>query len=205
MQKQEITLRKFLIAATTVIFGLLGTGTGLYLLFWADHQANFYNRGLAQYRTLEFQEAEKSFERSIFVYENAKDRTWIERFVYPKPDRETASLAALHLGNALLRQKNIPKAVKAFKQSIRLNPGTGYSDLPGFPEDLSPADLTRLKKEAAVAKYNLELLLRNNPDIEQKEGKGNKIESKPQEEEKEQIPQIAPGSQPGQGGADDLI
>ena len=197
--------KKRLITVLTVVFGLLGSAGGLYLHFWADHQASLYNQGLAQYRTLEFTEASKSFERSIIAYEHAGDRQWMERFVYPKPDREVAALAALHLGNALLRQKNIPKAIKAFKKSIRLNPGTGYSSLPGYPQELSPEDLTRLAKQAEIAKYNLELLLRNTPDDEQKQGPGNKLEAEEKEEEKDQIPQIAPGSQPGKGGADDLI
>lgn len=197
--------KKRLITVLTVVFGLLGSAGGLYLHFWADYQASLYNQGLAQYRTLEFTEAAKSFERSIIAFEHAGDRQWLERFVYPKPDREVAALAALHLGNALLRQKNIPKAIKAFKKSIRLNPGTGYSSLPGYPQELSPEDLTRLAKQAEIAKYNLELLLRNTPDDEQKEGPGNKLEAEEKEEEKDQIPQIAPGSQPGKGGADDLI
>ena len=202
--KQNTSKRRF-ITALTIVFGLIGTFGGLYLFFWADHQVSLYNQGLAQYRTLEFKESAKSFERSIVAYEHAGDRQWLERFVYPAPDREVAALAALHLGNALLRQKDVPRAIKAFQKSIRLNPGTGYSSLPGYPVELSPKDLTRLTRQAEIAKYNLELLLRNSPEENEKKGPGNKLEAEDKEEEEDQIPQIAPGSQPGKGGADDLI
>lgn len=190
----------------TMAIGLLLTSCGAYLTFWHDSQMREYNQGLSHYRTLQFEESIQAFERADAVYQYSLNRSWFERFVYPKPNREVAALALLHKGNALIRLQQMERAKKAYQESITYNPGSGYLEIPGFMElSLKAKDITRLANQARIAKHNLELLLKNQPpEPKDKKGNGNQLEAEDEEKEQEQIPQLAPGSQPGKGGKDDI-
>lgn len=194
---------KLLPMVITLAMGMLLTASGLYLIFWQDNQMNSYNQGVALYRALKFEDSLRAFGRAEAAYKGSLDRSWLENFIYPKPDREVAALTLTHKANALLRLLKIESAIKAYKEAIRLNPGSGYFEIPGFKElQLKQSDVLRLKEQARIAKYNLELLLRNTPEEPEKKGKG--ADKEAQVEEQKQIPQLAPGSQPGKGGKDDI-
>lgn len=198
---------KTFLFAITMVFGLLCTSFGAYLSFWADNQMRSYNLGITHYRQMQLPLALRAFEVSQIEYEIALKRSWVERFLFPKPNREVAALAAMQRGKILIRLKKMDAAKKALIESTRLNPGSGYREIPGFMDrELSAKDVTRLMTQAKTAKYNLELLIKNTPpppmQDETKEGKKSEAEEK--EEEKEQIPQLAPGSKPGKGGPDDI-
>ncbi|MCA9805649.1 MAG: tetratricopeptide repeat protein [Cyanobacteria bacterium HKST-UBA02] len=194
--------RRAIFVSLTTLIGLLFILGGVTLAFWKNEQIEHYNRGMAAYHTLEFEQAVNEFNLSNQAFNRYHERDWLERFIYPAPDRELASLAAGQKGNSLVMLKRTEEAVEAYKDALRLNPGTDYRGVEDFP-DLSPTDITRLKREARLVKYNMELLFRNNANLQQKKGEGNKKEAK-EEEEKEQIPQLAPGGQPGKGEKDDI-
>lgn len=188
--------------SATTLFGILALICGFHLASWTNDQVNHYNKGVSAYQTLEFEQAVNEFNFSLNAYRAPQKRSWLERFVYPAPSRELAANTAAQKGNALIMLKRLPEAVDAYKDALRLNPSSNYQNLPGF-ENLTPADITRLKRDARIVKYNLELLLRNNIDLQNKKGDGNQQEAK-EEEEKEQIPQLAPGGQPGTGDKEDI-
>lgn len=185
----------------TVLAGVVLIGVGLNLLLWPDSQVGFYNEGLQAYRTGRAQEAVQLFDRSLAVYKQRSNDSWLERFVYPAPSREYASYAAFHKAKALLMLKKGKPAVEAFKESLRFNPGTGFEELPGY-EHLSQDDVQRLTDQSLIVKYDLELLFKNNKQLAQGEGKG---EGKPQpgdQDGKKQQPGQQPGDKPGKGNKD---
>jgi hypothetical protein len=95
----------------------------------------------------------------------------------------------------LIRAQQIPAAVDAFKESLMINPGNGYTGM-------SVDDANRMQAEAYTVKYDLELLFKNNPDQAQKQGKG-----KPKDGDGQggkPVPGNDPGSQPGKGNRDDI-
>ena len=98
----------------TVLAGVVLIGVGLNLLLWPDSQVGFYNEGLQAYRTGRAQEAVQLFDRSLAVYKQRSNDSWLERFVYPAPSREYASYAAFHKAKALLMLKKGKPAVEAF-------------------------------------------------------------------------------------------
>ena len=173
----------------TVLAGVVLIGVGLNLLLWPDSQVGFYNEGLQAYRTGRAQEAVQLFDRSLAVYKQRSNDSWLERFVYPAPSREYASYAAFHKAKALLMLKKGKPAVEAFKE------------LPGY-EHLSQDDVQRLTDQSLIVKYDLELLFKNNKQLAQGEGKG---EGKPQpgdQDGKKQQPGQQPGDKPGKGNKD---
>lgn len=185
----------------TVLAGVLLLGLGFHLLLWPDSQVSYYNEGLQAYRTGNSQEAVQLFDRSLAVYKKRSSDSWLERFVYPAPNREYASYASFHKAKALLFLKQGKPAVEAFKESLRYNPGNGFENLDGF-KHISIEDANRLHAHAKVVKYDLELLFKNNKQLAQGQGKG---EGKPQPGDgdgKKQVPGKQPGDKPGKGNKD---
>lgn len=185
----------------TILAGVVLLGLGFHLLLWPDSQVGFYNEGLQAYRTGRAQEAVQLFDRSLAVYKQRSNDGWMERFVYPAPDRELAANASFHKAKALLLLKKGKPAVEAFKESLRYNPGNGYEELDGF-EHVSMEDVERLSDNALIVKYDLELLFKNNKQLAKGQGKG---EGKPKpgdEEGKKQQPGDQPGDKAGKGNKD---
>jgi hypothetical protein len=186
-----------------LVGGLLVGGFGFRLLTWQDAQAAYYNVGLTMYQTAQDEDGMKgaieAFDRSVAVYkQRVRASSWMERFLYPAPSRERAALAQFHKAKALLRLRQAEPAVEAFKESLRLNPGNDYANVPGF-EQVTKEDVVRLEEQALQVKYDLELLFKNNKQQAEGQGKG-KGKGKPQPGQgKKQAPGQEPGDQPGKG------
>lgn len=182
----------------TVMAGVVLIAVGFHLLLWPDSQVSLYNQGIQAYRTGQAQEAIQLFDRSLSVYDKRSNDSWLERFVYPSPDRGLASKASFHKAKALIRMKKGQEAVDAFKVSLQLNPGNGYEFLDGY-EHFGAEEIAELHEHAKVVKYDLELLFKNNKQLGEGEGKG-KGQPKPGDQEgKKQQPGQQPGDQPGKG------
>jgi len=194
--------RLWLMAA--LVIGLIIGGFGaVRVLPWVDAQTAYYNAGLSKYQSAaeadDMKMAIEFFEKSIAAYkQRSRSSTWTERFLYPAPSREQAALAQFHKAKALLRLRQAEPAVEAFKESLRLNPGNDYANLPGY-ENLSREDVVRLEAAALQVKYDLELLFKNNKQQAEGQGKG-KGQGKPKPGQgKQQAPGNEPGQQPGKG------
>lgn len=195
--------------AALFVVGLTVFGFANRVMSWRDAQTEFYNAGIAKYETAQQADDMKMaidyFDKSIAVYKQRSEHsTWSERFLYPAPSREMAALAAFHKAKALLRLRQAEPAVEAFKDSLRLNPGNNFVNLPGF-EQMTKDDIVRLESQALQVKYDLELLFKNNKQQGQGQGKGKqgKDKGKPSEGKK-QAPGNEPGDQPGKGKKNDL-
>lgn len=183
---------------------LLGFALGLVMLFygfqlsaWRSPQTAYYNAGLKAYQGGEFQKSVQLFDNSLAAYQAEQQGDWMHRFVYPKPDREMAAQTNFHKAKALLRLQQGKPAVLAFKQSLKLNSGSGY------PAGTSKADIERMHEEAMIVKYDLELLFKNNPSLANGEGKGQGQQGQGQPGN-QQVPGQDPGKMPGKGNRDDI-
>ena len=182
----------WLIAA--VIAGALLLGGGYKLASFKNGQVDYYNQGLKAYENGDMPTAIKLFDQSIASYRRELSAGWTHRFIYPKPSRELAAMASFQKAKALLQNRQAEQAVEAFKDSLKLNPGDEI-------EGLDPEDALRMREEALVVKYDLELLFKSRPDLAQGQGKG---KGKGQGQGNKQAPGNEPGSQPGKGNRDDI-
>jgi tetratricopeptide (TPR) repeat protein len=181
-----------LAVTSTAVAGAIIFSIGLFLYHWSDDQYALYNQGIAAYRANDMQVAIKFADQSVSVYKTRKAHSWIERFVYPKPDRELAAQAAFLKGKALLRANQPAAAVQSFKESLELNSGNLY-----LGRQLTEAEFHQYYEAAMVTKYDLELVFKNNPPQAQKQGKG-----KPQDKSGNgttPLPGEDPSTQPGKG------
>lgn len=186
-----------------LVGGLLVGGFGFRLLTWQDEQTAYYNVGVTMYQTATdadgMKAAVEALDRSVAVYKSrTRSSTWLDRFLYPAPSRDRAALAQFHKAKALLRLRQAEPAVEAFKESLRLNPGNDFANVPGF-EQLTKEEIVALEKAALEVKYDLELLFDNNKQQAEGQGKG-QGKGKPQPGQgKKQAPGKEPGDQPGKG------
>lgn len=190
MEKRNLWLLALLVA------GCLMLGYGYQLATWQNLQYDYYNVGLQAYEQGDIKTAVEMFDRSMNQYKRESKAGWLHRFIYPAPSRELAAQAAFHKAKALLRARQAEPAVEAFKESLRLNPGNGYSGM-------SLSDAQRMEAEAMVVKYDLELLFKNQPQLAQGQGKG-KGNKPGQPGDGKPVPGDDPGSKPGKGNKDDI-
>ena len=197
MEKKISIARRMAVIATVIVGALIFTG-GLYLNAWRDAQYALYNQGLSAYRSGDVQVAIKYFDQSLAVYKTRRQSTWIERFIYPKPDKELAAQASFQKAKSLLRANQAAPAVQAFKESLELNSGNLY-----LGRDLTEKEYQAFREAALIVKYDLELLFKNNPEQAQKQGKG---KGKPGDGKKDgkPVPGEDPGAMPGKGNRDTI-
>lgn len=187
----------------TLSAGVILLAVGFHLLLWPDSQVDLYNQGLQAYRTNNAQQAVQLFDKSLAVYKQRSADSWMERFIYPSPDRELASYASFHKAKALIRMKKGKESVKAFEESLTFNPGNGFDEIGEF-KNLSAEDRDRLYEHAKIVKYDLELLFKNNKQLGKGQGKG-KGKPKPGDKPgKKQQPGKQPGDKPGKGNRDEI-
>lgn len=185
--------RKHLLVAS-MIAGLIFITGGAYLIIWTSGQAEYYNLGLKAYNNGQMSQAILCFDKSIASYRAETQAGWLHRFIYPKPDKELASLAYFQKAKAHLQNRQAELASEAFKESLRLNPGDKIAEL-------TQEDAVRLHEEAFVVKYDLEMLFKSRPDIAQQQGKG---KGKGNGNGNRPAPGSEPGSQPGKGNREDI-
>ena len=196
MEKKVSFARRMAVIATVIVGAMIFSG-GLYLYSWRDAQYALYDQGIAAYRAGDLQVAIKYADQSLAVYKSRHASTWMERFIYPKPDRGLAAQAAFLKARSLLKVNQAAPAVESFKESLELNPGNLYE------EELSEKEYQLLKEAAWIVKYDLELLFKNNPEQAQKQGKGKKGNGEKKEGGKP-VPGDDPGAMPGKGNRDTI-
>ena len=180
-----------------LLAGLMLIWYGVGLATWRDSQVMLYNLGLQSYTRGDIPHAVQFFDLSLTVYKRSQQRTYWQRIVYPKPSAEIAALADFQKGKALIRAQQLKPAVAAFKESLLINPGNGYTGI-------SLEDSQRMHDQAMVVKYDLELLFKNNPALAQGEGKGKPQKGDGDGEGNKPVPGQDPGTKPGKGNRDDL-
>jgi tetratricopeptide (TPR) repeat protein len=214
--------RRIALYTLLAALGFSFLGFGLWLGDNADRQAMVYNRGLSLAARGDTQEAIEAFETAAQIYLRSRQKPWLERLLLPQPDRELAALALAHQGFILaVKENKAAAAVETWERSLALNSGEenqpgpalvpdfGYSAwycaaLPEGP--LTPrgnplmeggADVcrvARMRAEADIARFNLELLKRS-PGLPEgaEKGSGKKKKKKGRPEEKKEQPAEMPG------------
>lgn len=170
---------------------------------WESPQVKCYNEGIAAFKEGKVDEAMLAFDKSLDAYASMHLRQdWQDR-LYPSRSTELAALAQSKKAILYILKQKPELAVKAFKDSITLNPGASDSKLLGklmTGEQLNEADINRLSEQSKVVIHNLELLYKKNKSMQQGEGKGKgKGKPKPGGKDGKESDQPAPGSKPGPG------
>lgn len=188
--------RRLFVGIATVLGALLLIGAEL-VATWQSPQVAYYNQGIELAQNGDADGALQAFEKSIAAYRMEQNRTPFERALLPAPSLEYAALAYKQRAIMYIMKQKPEDAVLAFKECLKLNPGDSY------PAGVSRATAERLREQALVCKYDLELLYKKNPQQAQGEGKG-----KPQDGEGQGKPKPAPGNDPGKlpgkGNRDDI-
>lgn len=175
--------------ALVCILGMLMLLGGHHLTTWRSLQSEDFNAGLTAYNTGSMLEAVQFFDRSLSTYRSREaDENALVRYIYPAPDRGLAARASFQKAKALLSLEQPEAALEAYKESLLLNPGNGYSKV-------ALDAVAQLEREARYTQYDLELLFANDEQLGQQEGKSSD-DSQPG---KSQVPGSEPGSQPGNG------
>jgi len=197
MKNKTSTRKRIVTVVATVIVGAILFAFGISQRHWFDAQYVYLDNGNAAYSTDDLQNAIKFYDQSLGVYKSRmRSEAWSDRFLYPHPDRRMAAQAAFHKGMALLKAKQAEAAVKAFQESLQLNPGNMYEGT------MSAKDQEAAREEANTVKYNLMLLFKANPQLAQAQGKGKgKPGDKPGDGDKP-VPSDDPSNKPGKGDKD---
>lgn len=196
--EKKISFARRMTVIATVIAGALLFSAGLYLYQWRDAQYALYNQGMTAYRSGDLQVAIKNADQSLAVYKSRRSSTWMERFIYPKPDKELAAQAAFLKAKALLRANQPAPAVQSFQESLELNSGNLYG------RDLTEKEFQEFREAAMIVKYDLELLFKNNPEQAQKQGKGKGKGDGEKKDGAKPVPGDDPGNMPGKGNRDTI-
>ncbi len=154
-------LRRWLLIACVplTIVGLFLIGTAGYLYNVKSDQIVAYNQGVASYQSLQLDEALAHFDKSLAAYEQATGYAKLWKFVVA-PDRGTASRAAHHKANILVRMKRFKEAVSSIELSLRLNPGENYDMVRDF-DRLTVREIDELAEQALTTKNVFELLMKS--------------------------------------------
>lgn len=190
----KTTRTKILVWVLMLALGAQLLLLGVPMARWRSEQIDFYNAGAAAYQQGDVQAAVKLFDRSLNAYLRVSRAPWMERFAYPRANTELAARASFLKGMALIRAQQAEPAVAALLLSLRLNPGSGnayYAD-----------DAARLRELALFARYNLELLFNQRPDLAHAQGAARGQADG--ERDGQRVPGQNPGSMPGPGNRDDL-
>lgn len=181
------------------LFGVLLLLGAEFIATWQSPQVLHYNQGIALLEAGDADGADgamKAFDKSLESYSRQQDSNAFERALLPEPSLEYAALAHKQRAVLFILSQKPDQAVLAFKESLKLNPGDSY------PAGIPNAQAERMREQALVVKYDLELLFKKNPDQAKGEGKG-KGEGKPEGQPKP-APGNDPGKMPGKGNKDDL-
>lgn len=182
---------------------LLGTAmfaVGLRVETYESPQIDYYNRALALYEKAQrdpkvLDEAILNFDKSLDEYHAMENPDFVQKTLYPPRSSEIAALALSKKAVLLLLKQKPEDAVRAFRESISINPGSLHADLiaqtmPG--ENLSANDVARLADQAYVTIHNLEMLFGKSPKLQQEAGMAEGKKKKPK-------PEQAPGDKPAPG------
>jgi hypothetical protein len=195
------TVRKIVGLTLVSVAGLaLLVGSHFLAVRTAPH-IGWYNQGVELYLQGDAEGALKAFDQSIAAFNRDSRESdvtgWAHRQMHGTPSVEIAALAYAKKGQLLIVLQKADRAVIAFKSSLGLNAGDNLY------ERISLTEEQRLREQAFVVKYNMELLFKKNPSQAKKEGKG---QGKPGEGKpgNQQNPGDQPGSKPGKGNKNDI-
>lgn len=186
--------RRTALAIVTVLGVLLLFGAE-WVATWRSPQVAYYNQGIELIEQGDVDGALKAFDRSVEAYRMQQNRNTLEKLLLPDPSLEYAALAHKQRAILFILKQKPDQAVLAFKESLKLNTGDSYT---GTDAELN----NRLREQALIVKYDLELLFKKNPDQAKGEGKG-KGDGKGQGQPKP-APGNDPGRLPGKGNRDDI-
>lgn len=157
---------------------------GYFVENYESPQVRYYNQGRALFDKARedpkaLDEAMLDFDKSLDAYNAAAHPGWFESLIHPPRSSEIAALALSKKAVLFLLKQKPQDAVKAFKESISINPGSLYPELaaltmPGESEHLTPEDIARLADQAYVAIHNLEMLFQKSPELAQAQGQNGK-------------------------------
>lgn len=160
--------------AQRLLLLLVGTLMGLcanHLHYWHNEQLELFNAGLDAYKSGDMVAAVQRFDDSIAIYNSRiASEGLVLRAVYGQPDRLVAARAAFQKGKALIALTQSDAALTAYKQSLTLNPGSGFAGI-SLESGLSGFTLTTAQnwqREARITQYNLELLFAGNASLAKK-------------------------------------
>ncbi len=168
---------------------------------WESPQVIAYNEGVAAFKEGKADEAMLAFDNSLDAYAAMAQREGLDSLLYPGRSTELAALAQSKKAILYLMKQKPEQAVKAFKDSITLNPGCDDAEILDRlmkGETLSDKDIARLSEQSLIVKHNLDLLFKKNKSMADGEGKG-KGKPKPGDKDGKEGDQPAPGTKPGPG------
>ncbi len=205
--------RQLLVPFMIAKLGISMFGAGYYVENYESPQVRYYNQGRDLFEKAHqgndpkaLDEAMLDLDKSLDEYNAAANPGWLESLIYPPRSSEIAALALSKKAVLFLLKQKPEDAVKAFKESISLNPGALDPALialtmPGEVQNLSPEDIARLADQAYVAIHNLEMLFKQSPELAQSQGNNGKGGG--------HDPKQAPGEKPtdgsGKGGDPNAI
>lgn len=180
-----ISMRAVMKRAICMLAGLTLIIVGAYCYTLGDAQNYYYNKGMSAYnramnageegsdiRTPEqlirvIGDAKQAFEKSRAAYKANQHGNWLRRFLSPQPDAHMAAMSAFQEAKLMLALKQPKEAVKGFQLYLQIVPGgTDYEHI----------------EDQLVDQYDLEMLMKKNPNAGDGSGQGN-----------------GPGDQPNQG------
>lgn len=183
--------------AIVTILGIMLLAAAQWVATYRDPQVALYNQGIELMEQGDLQGAMQAFDNSLKAYKSEQSRNAVERFLLPAPSLELAALAHKQRGIIWIMAQKPDQAVLAFKESIKLNPGD--DSLPPTSRSMT----LRMREQAMVVIYDLELLFKKNPEQAKGQGKG-----QPKDGDGKGQPQPAPGNdpgkQPGKGNPNDI-
>lgn len=155
-------MQRIIVALLAVALCLLAN----YLQHWRNDQLELFNDGLTAYNAGDLVTALQRFDDSIAAYNRRETNEGvIQHVIFGQPDRLIAARAAFQRGKILVALGQNDAALAAYKQSLMLNPGNGFSQF-------SLATANDWQKEARLTQYNTELLFAGNENLAKQEGVG---------------------------------
>ncbi len=198
-----------------VLFGIACLGSAMFVVgfhmeTYESPQIRYYNAGLALYEKARLDpklldEAVLDFDKSLDEYRAQENPGFLRSLFYPPRSSEVAALALSKKAVLLLYKQKPEDAVKAFKESISINPGSLQAELIALTmpkENLSSEEIARLADQAYVAIHNLEMLFHKSPSLQQATGKNI---GKGQGYDPEPAPGQKPAPGAGKGGDPNAI
>ncbi len=112
-----------------VAAGLAVVLTGLYLANYKSRQVELYNQAMAAMDAGDLPAAGKLFDESVNAYRMEARASQLVRLVVPAPNQDLEARALFQKGNILVRMRKPQDAVKAYIESLSVNPGNSFSGL----------------------------------------------------------------------------
>jgi tetratricopeptide (TPR) repeat protein len=185
---------RMLLCVSVGVLAMLG---GAWLLNYRSAQVDLYNQAMEALDRHDLPATLKLLDASSAAYKAESNRGWLGKLVLPAPRKEIEARAHFHRGVVLVQMNKGKEAIKAFWDSLRVNPGNRYIGL-------TSEEAALWYDDALQAKANIEKLYRMGQGDGRAKGKQGRQGQPGQPGEKRDPNQGPPGSQPGKKGRDTL-